>query len=102
MVDDKNLYTIIIPVFNISNSLVELADRIQAVMTSENHLFEIIFVDDGSTNPETLKTMKDIQKSGSINDVTIISFFKNFGQQAAILAGINNSKGNYLITMDGD
>ena len=31
MVDDKNLYTIIIPVFNISNSLVELADRIQAV-----------------------------------------------------------------------
>ncbi len=102
MVDDKNLYTIIIPVFNISNSLVELADRIQAVMTSENHLFEIIFIDDGSTNPETLKTMKDIQKSGSINDVTIISFFKNFGQQAAILAGINNSKGNYLITMDGD
>lgn len=101
MVDDKNLYTIIVPVLNITSSLVELAERIHTVMKSEGHAFEIIFIDDGSTNPETLKTMKQIQNKEGI-DVTIISFFKNFGQQAGILAGIKNSKGNYLITMDGD
>ncbi|NSW88600.1 glycosyltransferase [bacterium] len=101
MSDDKNLYTIIVPVLNITTSLVELTSRIQSVMNSEGHSFEIIFIDDGSTNVETLKIMKDIQKKEGV-EVTIISFFKNFGQQAGILAGINNAKGNYLITMDGD
>ena len=101
MVENKNLYSIIVPVLNITSSLIELSNRIEAVMTSQGYTYEIIFIDDGSTNPETLKTMKDIQ-TNSPQDVTIISFFKNFGQQAAILAGISNSKGNYLITMDGD
>ena len=101
MVENKNLYSIIVPVLNITSSLIELSNRIEAVMTSQGYTYEIIFIDDGSTNPETLKTMKDIQTNSS-QDITIISFFKNFGQQAAILAGISNSKGNYLITMDGD
>ena len=74
MVENKNLYSIIVPVLNITSSLIELSNRIEAVMTSQGYTYEIIFIDDGSTNPETLKTMKDIQ-TNSPQDVTIISFF---------------------------
>jgi len=101
MDEPKDLYTIIVPVLNITDSLIELTERINSVMSSRDYSFEIIFIDDGNTNPDTLKTMKQIQNSGSL-DITIISFFKNAGQQAAILAGIKSAKGNYLITMDGD
>ena len=101
MNEAKDLYSIIVPVLNITDSLVELSNRIDEVMKSRNYSFEIIFIDDGSTDANTLKTMKKIQAS-SLIDVTIVSFFKNFGQQAGILAGIKLAKGNYLITMDGD
>lgn len=101
MNEAKDLYSIIVPVLNITDSLVELSNRIDEVMKTRNYSFEIIFIDDGSTDANTLKTMKKIQASSSI-DVTIVSFFKNFGQQAGILAGIKLAKGNYLITMDGD
>ncbi|NSX01147.1 glycosyltransferase [bacterium] len=101
MNEAKDLYSIIVPVLNITDSLVELSNRIDEVMKTRNYSFEIIFIDDGSTDVNTLKTMKKIQASSSI-DVTIVSFFKNFGQQAGILAGIKLAKGNYLITMDGD
>ena len=101
MKEAKDLYSIIVPVLNITDSLVELSNRIDEVMKTRNYSFEIIFIDDGSTDVNTLKTMKKIQASSSI-DVTIVSFFKNFGQQAGILAGIKLAKGNYLITMDGD
>ena len=101
MNEAKDLYSIIVPVLNITDSLVELSNRIDEVMKTRNYSFEIIFIDDGSTDVNTLKTMKKIQASSSI-DVTIVSFFKNFGQQAGILAGIKLARGNYLITMDGD
>jgi len=101
MNENKDLYSIIVPVLNITDSLVELTNRIDTVLKSRNYSFEIIFIDDGSTDPNTLETMKKIQES-SLIDVTVISFFKNFGQQAGILAGIKLAKGNYLITMDGD
>jgi len=101
MNEAKDLYSIIVPVLNITDSLVELSNRIDEVMKTRNYSFEIIFIDDGSTDANTLKTMKKIQAS-SLIDVTIVSFFKNFGQQAGILAGIKLAKGNYLITMDGD
>jgi dolichol-phosphate mannosyltransferase/undecaprenyl-phosphate 4-deoxy-4-formamido-L-arabinose transferase len=98
---DKPLYSIIIPVLNISESLIELTKRIKQVMDSNNYNFEILFIDDGSSNPETLNTMKKVQNDTEAS-ITIITFFKNAGQQAAILAGINNAKGSFLITMDGD
>tara|TARA_B100001964_G_C14082619_1_gene531040 strand:- start:120 stop:980 length:861 start_codon:yes stop_codon:yes gene_type:complete len=70
-------------------------------MSQNDFDYELIFIDDGSTNEKTLETMKNIQNNSS-TDISIISFFSNSGQQAAILAGMQNAKGNYLITMDGD
>jgi len=70
-------------------------------MIQSNFDYELIFIDDGSKNEKTLETMKSIQNNSSA-DISIISFFSNSGQQAAILAGMQNAKGDYLITMDGD
>ena len=100
-VKEEKLYSIIVPVLDITDSLIELSNRIDSVMKKNACIYEIVFVDDGSTNIKTLKTMKQIQ-SNSNNNISIISFFSNSGQQAAILAGMKLSKGNYVITMDGD
>ena len=101
MAQERNLYSIVIPVLNITDSLVELHKRIESIMSQNDFDYELIFIDDGSTNEKTLETMKSIQNNSS-TDISIISFFSNSGQQAAILAGMQNAKGNYLITMDGD
>tara|TARA_B100000959_G_C14938393_1_gene606696 strand:+ start:190 stop:1143 length:954 start_codon:yes stop_codon:yes gene_type:complete len=101
MAQERNLYSIVIPVLNITDSLVELHKRIESIMSQNDFDYELIFIDDGSTNEKTLETMKNIQNNSS-TDISIISFFSNSGQQAAILAGMQNAKGNYLITMDGD
>ena len=61
MDEPKDLYTIIVPVLNITDSLIELTERINSVMSSRDYSFEIIFIDDGNTNPDTLKTMKQIK-----------------------------------------
>lgn len=60
---------------------------------------ELIFVDDGSTD-DTLSTIKELRK----NDTRIhyISFSRNFGKEAALLAGLEASKGDYVVTMDAD
>jgi len=101
MAQEHNLYSIIIPVLDITDSLIELHKRIDSVMSQNSFDYELIFIDDGSSNEKTLETMKNIQDNSSA-DISIISFFSNSGQQAAILAGMQNAKGNYLITMDGD
>ena len=96
-----DLYSIIVPVLDITDSLIELHNRIDSVMNKNGYEYELIFVDDGSTNIKTLEIMKQIQ-ANSNKDISIISFFSNSGQQAAILAGMKIAKGTYLITMDGD
>ena len=58
MNEAKDLYSIIVPVLNITDSLLELSNRIDEVMKTRNYSFEIIFIDDGSTDANTLKTMK--------------------------------------------
>lgn len=87
--------SIIIPIYNEEKNVRELHKEILDVCQKLNKEFEIIFINDGSTD----NTLDELKK---LNPVKIISFTKNFGQTAAFAAGFREAKGNILITMDGD
>ena len=89
--------SIIIPVFNEEENLNLLHEKITDAMSKMSHKYEIIYIDDGSSDGsfEVLKSLKD-------KNTKVIKFRKNFGQTAAIYAGINNSCGDIIITMDAD
>ena len=87
--------SVIIPVYNEENNVAILHSELINVLNSLNKKFEIIFVDDGSTD-KTLENLSRLKK------VKIIKLRRNFGQTAALLAGINNANGKVIITLDGD
>lgn len=91
--------SIIVPVYNEQDSLVELTERVGAVMRAAGLAYEIIFVDDGSSDasPERLRQLTE-------NDLAVrsISFRRNFGKAAALDAGFSAASGEFLITMDAD
>ena len=91
--------SIVVPVFNEQDFLALLCERIAAVMADAGHDYEIIFVDDGSTDasPERLKLLADAQQH-----VRCITFRRNFGKAAALDAGFAAASGEFIITMDAD
>jgi glycosyltransferase involved in cell wall biosynthesis len=91
----KPYFSIISPLFNEEKNIKSLHQEIVMVMKSLKKPYEIIFVDDGSSD-HTLQVLKKLKP------VKIIKFRKNFGQSAALDAGIKNSQGEILITLDGD
>lgn len=93
--------SIVIPVYNEEESLPHLHRAIhQALDNQENLDWEIIYVDDGSTD-SSLEVLKKL-----VNDdpghTGIVEFRRNFGQTAAIAAGIDNSSGEIIVLMDAD
>ena len=91
--------SIIIPVFNEVENIVLLFDHLKAVVHKLPYAFEILFVDDGSTDG-TLRTIKELQERDP--RIKAISFSRNFGHQAALTAGLQYATGDAVITMDGD
>lgn len=91
--------SVVIPLLNEEESLNELHDWIVAVMQSNRFLYEIIFIDDGSTdgswNVISLLSAKNENVKG-------IRFSKNFGKSQALHAGFKAAKGDVVITMDAD
>lgn len=87
--------SIIIPVFNEEKNVQLLYKELLSVVKKTKQSWEIIFVDDGSTD----NTLKNLRK---LKGIKIIQLRKNFGQTAAIKAGVENSKGKIIITLDGD
>ena len=87
--------SVVVPVFNEEGNVRELHKEILEVCKKENYKFEIIFVDDGSKDktPEICKELKPLK---------YIRMRKNFGQTAAMDAGIKASQYDYIVTMDGD
>ncbi len=93
------MISVVIPLFNEEENVPELHRRVKSVMDSLKKKYEIIYVDDGSTD-RTLPLLDEIQ-SGDVN-VVVISFRRNFGQTAAFAAGFDYAKGDVVITLDGD
>lgn len=91
------MLSIIVPVLNESQNIPVLHDEIQAVMRVLEKDYEIIFIDDGSTD-DTLEKIKDIHDP----NINFISFSRNFGKEAAIIAGLEKARGEAAILMDGD
>ncbi len=90
---------IVIPVYNEEGNVDELYRQIIAVMSGVGITYAIIFVDDGSTD----HTLGRIENLANVDSrVKFISFTRNFGQQAALKAGLEHSSGDCVITIDGD
>lgn len=91
--------SVVIPLLNEEESLQELHDWIANVMQSNQFLYELIFIDDGSTD----NSWKVIQVLSTKNkSVKGIRFQKNYGKSQALDAGFGLAKGNVVITMDAD
>ena len=91
--------SVIIPLLNEEESLQELHDWIAKVMQSNRFVYEIIFIDDGSTDTSWAVIDK---LSISNSEVKGIRFQKNFGKSQALDAGFEMAKGAVVITMDAD
>jgi glycosyltransferase involved in cell wall biosynthesis len=91
--------TILIPLLNEEESLQELYTWILKVMESNNYSYEILFLDDGSTD----NSWAIIENFAATNpSVKGIRFMKNFGKSQALHAGFAQAKGDVIITMDAD
>ena len=91
--------SVVIPLLNEDESLQELHDWIVKVMQFNRYFYEIIFIDDGSTDT----SWKVIQKLSKENTaVKGIRFQKNYGKSQALDAGFEMAKGAVVITMDAD
>ena len=91
--------SVVIPLYNEEESLSELADSIDGVMDKNSLSYEIIMVDDGSTD----KSWEVIQRLADGNrPVKAIRFRRNYGKSAALYSGFRLSEGDVIITMDAD
>jgi len=91
--------SVVIPLLNEEESLTELYSWIAKVMQTNHFLYEIIFIDDGSTD----NSWSIISKLSVENEaVKGIRFLRNFGKSQALHAGFKKAKGNVVITMDAD
>jgi glycosyltransferase involved in cell wall biosynthesis len=91
--------SIIIPLLNEEESLQELHNWIVSVMKSNNYSYEVIFIDDGSTD----KSWDIIEQLSSENqNIKGIRFLRNYGKSQALHAGFAKAQGDIVITMDAD
>jgi glycosyltransferase involved in cell wall biosynthesis len=91
--------SIVIPIMNEKDNIPILYAQITKVLKAIEKKYEIIFIDDGSTDGSLIELIK---LSSLDNNVKIIQFRKNYGQTAAMSAGFKFSTGKVVITMDGD
>ena len=91
--------SIVIPLLNEQESLPELHNWIVKVMTSHNFSYEILFIDDGSTDA-SWQTIEQLSNQNS--NVKGIRFLKNYGKSQALHAGFAKAQGDVIITMDAD
>lgn len=92
--------SIIIPVYNEEDSIELLVDKINSVgKEMESNTLEIILVDDGSTD-KTKSIIKNLINNSS--NIILISLVRNYGQTAALTAGIDRADGEIIVTMDAD
>ncbi|WP_010522287.1 glycosyltransferase family 2 protein [Aquimarina agarivorans] len=91
--------SIVIPLLNEQESLTELHEWIKKVMDQHSYSYELIFIDDGSTD-HSWKTITKLQEKDS--NIKGIRFLKNYGKSQALHAGFSACIGQVVITMDAD
>ncbi|MFA6184265.1 MAG: glycosyltransferase family 2 protein [Parcubacteria group bacterium] len=95
-INEKKLnISVVVPIFNEEENVAKLHSRILEECQKLERSFEIIFINDGSSD----KTLEECKK---LSPLKLINFRKNYGQTAAFDAGFQASQGEIVITMDGD
>ena len=87
--------SVVVTVYNEEENIIPLIERVQSALDGID--YELIYVDDGSTDG-TLRVLKE----QAYNRLVIVEFRRNYGQSAALMAGIDIAQGEYIATMDGD
>lgn len=96
----KKMISIVVPCYNEQESLPYFYDEIKKIEKEMNYVdFEYIFVNDGSRDT-TLDILRDLARNDK--KVRYISFSRNFGKEAAMIAGLEYSKGDFVTVMDAD
>lgn len=91
--------SIVIPIFNEEDNIAPLYDELKQVLEGEALDYEILFINDGSID----RSGEELLKVANRDDkVTVVELRRNFGQTAAMAAGIHQSQGRVIIPMDGD
>lgn len=91
--------SIVIPLLNEEESLPELCAWIERVVTAQNLTYELILIDDGSTD-NSWKVICELREKNP--NIKAIKFQRNYGKSAALNEGFKASQGDYIITMDAD
>jgi glycosyltransferase involved in cell wall biosynthesis len=92
-------YSIVVPLHNEQENVTDLYDRLKAIMEANGESFELVLVDDGSTD-RSFPLLREIAAVDS--RVTVVKLRRNFGQTSALAAGFDHARGDYIIAMDGD
>lgn len=92
-------FSIVIPIYNEEKSILPLYSSLKSVMARLNQSYEILFVNDGSTD-RSLEVLKNINSDKS--SLIIASLSRRWGQPTAMQAGFAVTRGELIITMDGD
>lgn len=93
------MISVIIPVYNEQESISELFEKLTTVLKRLKYSYEILFVDDGSTD-ETLQLLKKLEEK--YKEVKVYSFRKNIGKSYALRVGFKHAQGEYIMTLDAD
>lgn len=93
------MLSIVVPVHNEERSILPLYDRLTAVLTATGRPYEIIFVDDASSDKSVELLTNLVLTDGSLK---VVRLRRNFGQTAALSAGFHEAQGTIVIAMDGD
>jgi polyisoprenyl-phosphate glycosyltransferase len=93
------MISVISPVYNEADNLVELCDRLVKALELSKEKYEIVLVENGSWD-ESLTIIKSLRKKNK--NIKYVSLARNFGHQGGIMAGIHHAKGDAVISLDGD
>ncbi len=91
--------SVVIPLYNEEESLKELHQQLRTTISRMNLRYEILFIDDGSTD-RSFQVLRDLKRRD--RHVKIIRFRRNYGKSAALSVGFEKAQGNVVVTMDAD
>ncbi|HMK55745.1 MAG TPA: glycosyltransferase family 2 protein [Dissulfurispiraceae bacterium] len=91
--------SVVVPLYNEEENVEMLDDRLGETLKNIGSDYEIVYVDDGSTD-KTLPLLEELQKKDP--HIVVLSLRRNFGQTAAFAAGFDFARGDIVVTMDGD
>lgn len=91
--------SLVIPIYNEVESIPKLYQKLSVVLEEQRCIYEVIFVDDGSTDG-TFAALREL--NGRDPHIRVIQFRRNFGKTAALVAGFDHCRGEVIITMDAD